>query len=84
MPVKVDYSDIYDIQAFFRGTDEAGAEGESALAERIASQGLEWSHTHWRKEDLTAYVFRLYLEYARLVSPNRNSMNFELPPLARA
>lgn len=69
--------------SFFRGIDDAGAEGEMALAERIARQGLEWSNTHWRKEDLTAYVFRLYLEYARLASPDRSSRaDFELPPSA--
>lgn len=27
----------------------------------------------WRREDLQSYMFRLYLEYARLVSPDRDN-----------
>lgn len=27
----------------------------------------------WRREDLQAYMFRLYLEYARLTSPDRDN-----------
>lgn len=80
IPIKVDYEDVYDIMSFFRGTDDAGVDGEAALAERIARQGLEWSHSHWRKEDMTAYLFRLYLEYARLVSSDRHDLDFELLP----
>jgi hypothetical protein len=27
----------------------------------------------WRREDLEIYMFRLYLEYARLMSPDRDN-----------
>lgn len=27
----------------------------------------------WRREDMQAYMFRLYLEFARLVSPDRDT-----------
>jgi hypothetical protein len=62
VPVKVDYEDVYDIMSFFRGADAEGKEGEDKLAEQIARQGLEWSHEYWRKEDMVAYISRLYLE----------------------
>ena len=63
--------------AFFRGSDELGLTGEDALAAQIAQAGNQWSSDNWRKEDMTAYMFRLYLEWARLVSPKRGLMDFE-------
>lgn len=89
----MDYSDLYDALAFFRGGFDAGAgggesdaggddaatrgmggrakavpcrDGEDGLAREIASAGREWSRTFWRKEDMTAYFWRLILEIARL------------------
>lgn len=54
--------------SFFRGTDAEGKEGEDKLAEQIARQGLEWSHEYWRKEDMVAYMSRLYLEVRLLLA----------------
>ncbi|KAF5381740.1 hypothetical protein D9615_005399 [Tricholomella constricta] len=57
VPVQVDYSDVYDALVFFRG----GLYGEGAhpnLARKIASDGRDWSRTFWRREDVTAYVYR--------------------------
>ncbi|KAF8625394.1 hypothetical protein AX15_005400 [Amanita polypyramis BW_CC] len=48
------------------------------LARRIAKAGREWSLKYWRREDLTAYMFRLFLEYARVMSTDRESNRFEL------
>lgn len=79
VPVQVDYSDIYDVLTFFRG-DLNDRAGEPALAADIAAAGKEWSATHWRKEDMVAYVFRLYLEWARLVAPSRGKMDFVYRP----
>lgn len=60
VPVQVDYSDLYDILAFFRGSLslDGSTEGHDRLAEKIASAGKAWSATFWRKEDMTAYMFR--------------------------
>ncbi|KAF9527066.1 glycosyl transferase family 90-domain-containing protein [Crepidotus variabilis] len=76
VPIQVDYSDLYDSYLFFRG----GAYGEGnhdELARKIASAGREWSLAFWRKEDMTAYFFRLLLEYARLLSPDRDAMSYQ-------
>jgi hypothetical protein len=57
VPVQVDLSDVYDTLIFFRG----GLCGEGAhpdLAAKIARAGREWSKAFWRKEDMTAYLFR--------------------------
>ncbi|KAF9004548.1 glycosyl transferase family 90-domain-containing protein [Cyathus striatus] len=75
VPVHVDLTDLYDSLLFFRG-DQAGKNSHDAMAKKIAYAGREWSKLFWRKEDLTAYMFRLFLEYARVMSPDRLKMSF--------
>ncbi|KAI5453780.1 cryptococcal xylosyltransferase 1 [Naganishia albida] len=79
VPSKMDYSDIYSILAFFRGTQK-GKGGHDEVARRIASNGQCWVEKTWRREDLQAYMFRLYLEFARVMSPDRDNgkMDFVL------
>ncbi|KAF8067510.1 hypothetical protein FPV67DRAFT_1139698 [Lyophyllum atratum] len=75
VPVQVDYSDLYDAYVFFRG----GLYGEGNhdnLAKKIAYAGREWSKNFWREEDMTVYFFRLLLEYARVMHPNRESKSY--------
>ncbi|EAU89266.2 Cap3p [Coprinopsis cinerea okayama7 len=72
VPIQVDYSDLLDSLYFFRG-DPSGNGGHPELAKRIAKKGREWSLTQWRREDLTAYLFRLLLEYARVMSVEREN-----------
>ncbi|GAA5925177.1 uncharacterized protein JCM15063_004946 [Sporobolomyces koalae] len=65
IPMQVDYSDMWDIMAFFRG----GINGEGAhdqLGKDIAQAGKEWVKECYRWADLEAYQFRLMLEYGRL------------------
>ncbi|EIN13346.1 hypothetical protein PUNSTDRAFT_59402 [Punctularia strigosozonata HHB-11173 SS5] len=78
VPVQNDYSDVLDVMAFFTGLGgDAQVAEKDALAKRIAEHGKEWTRRMWRKEDLTAYLFRLFLEYARLMSVEREKMDFE-------
>lgn len=79
VPIQLDYSDLHDVLTFFRG-DVFGQGGEDALAEQIATAGKDWAATHWRKVDMAAYVGRMYLEWARLLAPNRASMDFVYHP----
>ncbi|ESK95111.1 glycosyltransferase family 90 protein [Moniliophthora roreri MCA 2997] len=76
VPIQVDLSDLYDALIFFRG-DPNGQGAHEDLAKKIASQGREWSRTFWRKEDLVAYFYRLILEYVRIMSPDREKMNYD-------
>jgi hypothetical protein len=76
IPVQVDLSDLYDSLIFFRG-DPNGDGAHEDLARKIALQGREWSKAYWRKEDILAYFFRLFLEYARLMSLDREAMTFQ-------
>lgn len=57
IPVQNDFSDLYDSLIFFRG-DPNGDGAHDDLARKIGYAGREWSLKFWRKEDLTAYMFR--------------------------
>lgn len=57
VPVQVDLSDLHDVLLFFRG-DLYGKGSHHDLARKIAQNGRQWAQKFWRKEDMTAYVFR--------------------------
>ncbi|BGP48291.1 hypothetical protein JCM10450v2_004163 [Rhodotorula kratochvilovae] len=79
VPVKVDYSDVYDIMAFFVGTPD-GQGGHDSLAEKIGEAGRRWARDFWRLEDMAAYMYRLSLEYARLLHHDEGDVDFvEMP-----
>lgn len=82
VPIKVDYSDLYDVMTFFVGTPD-GRGSHDQEAAKLAAAGKEWARTHWRKEDMVrsvlveagskltigiqaSYMFRLMLEWIRL------------------
>ncbi|KAJ4474319.1 glycosyl transferase family 90-domain-containing protein [Lentinula aciculospora] len=76
IPVQVDLSDLYDSLIFFRG-DPNGEGAHEELARQIALQGRAWSKKHWRREDIIAYFYRMLLEYARLMSLDREAMTYQ-------
>ncbi|KAJ7489311.1 glycosyl transferase family 90-domain-containing protein [Mycena latifolia] len=75
VPVALDLSDLHDAVIFFRG-DASGAGAHEDLARKIAMAGRIWSKTFWRREDMVAYFYRLILEYARLMSEDREAMSY--------
>ncbi|KAJ7601127.1 glycosyl transferase family 90-domain-containing protein [Mycena floridula] len=77
VPVQVDLSDLHDVLVFFRG-DAEGHGAHENLARKIALEGRAWSRSFWRREDMVAYFFRLMLEYARVMSPDREAMTFDV------
>jgi len=76
IPVQLDLSDLYDSLTFFRG-DLYGEGAHEELAAKIAHAGRKWSKEFWRQEDMTAYMFRLFLEYARVMSLDREAMSYK-------
>ncbi|KAJ7347923.1 glycosyl transferase family 90-domain-containing protein [Mycena albidolilacea] len=72
VPIQNSYTDLMDALVFFRAHDKAAA--------RIAAAGREWSRRYWRREDMVAYMYRLFLEYARVMSTDRDAMSFEMWP----
>ncbi|KAK4683682.1 hypothetical protein P7C73_g6549, partial [Tremellales sp. Uapishka_1] len=62
VPLKLDYSDMYDIMAFFEGSPDGSTPGRDDLAKEIAAQGYDFVRTRWRLEDMQSYMFLLILE----------------------
>lgn len=59
--MKPDYSDLYDILAFFIGpVSEDGtidhSKGHDYLGKKIGEAGRDFSLNHWRWQDMQAYV----------------------------
>lgn len=78
VPIQLDYSDLYDSLVFFAG-DQSGEGAHEDMAKEIAFAGRDWARRYWRDVDVTAYMFRLWLEYARVMSLNRDEMSYTLP-----
>ncbi|CAE6415310.1 unnamed protein product [Rhizoctonia solani] len=74
VPIQVDYSDLYDTLAFFSGTPD-GLPGYDHLAEKIGAQGHTFTAEQWRPEDMQVYIYRLLLEYARVVEEDTDTMS---------
>lgn len=51
VPIKIDYSDIYDTMAYFVGTPE-GQGGHDSIAEKMGEQGRQWTKKYWRRADM--------------------------------
>ncbi|GAA5832497.1 hypothetical protein JCM11251_001347 [Rhodosporidiobolus azoricus] len=74
IPVKLDYSDLLPILAFFIGSPlpadiRAGRTGaHDELAEQVATEGKRWAQQFWREVDMQAYLWRLLLEYHRVMT----------------
>jgi hypothetical protein len=43
---------------------------------KIAKEGRKWKMTHGRKVDMEVYVYRLALEWGRLVADDREARTF--------
>ncbi|CED82145.1 cap1-related protein [Phaffia rhodozyma] len=82
VPANVDFSDLYTILAFFRGSPSSTKGMHDRVAHRIASNGQCWVERTWRIQDMQAYAFRLLLEFERAVSPDRDTgkMDFHYTP----
>ncbi|BGP16397.1 hypothetical protein JCM10213_004046 [Rhodosporidiobolus nylandii] len=79
VPIKIDYSDVYDVMAFFVGTPD-GQGGHDSVAERIGEAGRRWAREYWRKADMAAYMYRLSLEYARILHHDQGDTDYvEMP-----
>lgn len=69
IPVGFNNSDHLELVRFF-------AEEGQDLAQEIAQKSSDWAKKNLRLEDMQAWVFRLLLEYARLVDDNRDELGF--------
>ena len=69
VPFDATYKDIYAIMEYFLN-------GNDAVAEAIATESRNWANAVYRNEDMKLYIWRLLLEYARVVDDNRHRLAF--------
>ncbi|TXT13364.1 hypothetical protein VHUM_00731 [Vanrija humicola] len=81
IPSKLDFSDLADILAFFRGSPKRPDLAFDGTAKALAHNGKCFVERMFRLEDLQAYMFRLFLEYARIVADDDEDMDFHYDPL---
>ncbi|KAK3332485.1 hypothetical protein B0T19DRAFT_104415 [Cercophora scortea] len=55
--------------------DEGSSPGKNE-AERIAMQGRDWANKVLRHEDMEVWLFRLLLEYGRVIDDNRENIGY--------
>ena len=75
VPVSVSMLEVPELMRFFTSS-ERGRE----LAGRIADRGKRWIDERGRREDLSAGLARVVLEYKRLVSDGRDSGAMDYKP----
>jgi len=76
------FDDFYSIITYFIGLgSREGGDGvyippHDSTGKRLAGQGRQWAAKVLRKEDIEVYMFRLMLEYARLLDDRREMIGY--------
>ncbi|TDZ13536.1 Beta-1,2-xylosyltransferase 1 [Colletotrichum spinosum] len=86
VPVDLRYQALHSTLAYFVGLKDRGlvngrkVETESRWqdGEWIATQGKKWAERALRREDMEIYLFRLLLEWGRVVRDDRDTIGFRL------
>ncbi|KAH8906241.1 hypothetical protein BR93DRAFT_897722 [Coniochaeta sp. PMI_546] len=86
VPVDMRYQGLWSTLSYFTGLRGKGeVNGRDPLMEArvgdavwIAEQGRTWAGRALRREDMEVYLFRVLLEYARLVDDGRDEIGFVL------
>lgn len=72
VPVKLDYSDLYNIMAYFDGGLGVEREGEhDDEAEKIAMEGKDWAERYWRGVDMQACTLAFYTVVESMMTDER-------------
>ncbi|KAH8162738.1 hypothetical protein CIB48_g5508 [Xylaria polymorpha] len=70
VPLDLRLDDLWNVLRYFGGTEGAGH------AEEMAAAGQRWARKALRREDMQVYMFRLLLEWGRLVDDRREELGF--------
>lgn len=84
VPIDVRYQTLHTTFAYFSGTEnrpkvngrETSLPNREKDAEWIMQQGQKWAATALRNKDMEIYLFRLLLEWGRLIDNGRNEIGF--------
>jgi hypothetical protein len=86
IPIDIRYHGLHSTMAYFFGLKDRGKingrpqhmEGQASDGRWIAEEGRKWAEKAIRREDMEVYMFRLLLEWGRVINENRDSMVFTL------
>ncbi|KAI0882159.1 glycosyltransferase family 90 protein [Annulohypoxylon maeteangense] len=86
VPVDLRYHALHSTMAYFIGLKNRGpingrlqtTDGRHEDARWIAEQGRKWADKAVRREDMEVYLFRLLLEWGRVIDENRDNLGFTL------
>jgi Glycosyl transferase family 90 len=91
IPVDNRYDDLYSLLTYFIGYGKPGTQrteeddyanadvympSHETEAKKIARQGREWAKKVLRRDDIEVYMFRLLLEYGRIIDDNRDWIGY--------
>ncbi|KAI1774715.1 glycosyltransferase family 90 protein [Hypoxylon cercidicola] len=87
VPVDPRYHALHSTMAYFIGLKNRGpingrpqlTDGRLEDAGWIAQQGSKWANKAIRGEDMAIYMFRLLLEWGRIINEDRDNLGFKLP-----
>jgi hypothetical protein len=79
VPVEGRLHDVWHLIGYFAGTEKGGGNGHNLEREQIAEEGREWAAKVLRKDDMDIYMFRLLLEWGRVVDDRREEIGYGLP-----
>ncbi|KAL7274547.1 hypothetical protein RUND412_002545 [Rhizina undulata] len=82
VPMDNRFDDLYTLLTYFIGLGSLDSKSEFYVpshdfeAKRIAMRGRDWANRVLRKEDIEIYMYRLMLEYGRLLDDNRDKIGY--------
>ncbi|KAE8450914.1 hypothetical protein EG329_005354 [Mollisiaceae sp. DMI_Dod_QoI] len=84
VPLDSRYDELYSILTYFIGLGNHSvlANGQPYVprhdfeARKLGRQGREWASKVLRREDIEIYLFRLLIEYARVIDDNRDRLGY--------
>ncbi|TVY29452.1 Beta-1,2-xylosyltransferase [Lachnellula hyalina] len=82
VPLDNRYDELYSILTYFIGLGKPGEPNKPYIqrhsfeGRKLGRQGKEWATKVLRKEDIEIYMYRLLLEYARLIDDNRDMIGY--------
>ncbi|KAK4181082.1 family 90 putative glycosyltransferase [Triangularia setosa] len=78
VPIDIRYQALHSTLAYFVGLKDQTKEHGSTDGRWIAEQGAKWAAKALRREDRQVYLFRLLLEWGRLVDDGRDGAGLKV------
>jgi hypothetical protein len=84
VPIDLRFQALHTTLAYFSGTEDrppmtkttSPMKAQTKNAQWIAEQGQKWAEQAFGQKDMEIYLFRLLMEWGRLISDNRDQLGF--------